>query len=1109
MRKKTLTAGLLAAIIGLASGNAIWADFTVSARSQLSSLPYQGGQNIIVTQDNQVWITANVDVPNTFTISGNGWGAGEQFGAIRFAGGNSATSCAAISGNITLAGDARIGTRNNNVAAYGLITGSISGNYSLEYNSIGNNSTFSGSERLILAGSNSYLNTTISHGTLQVGAGGTSGTLGSGTVSLSNGTGLAFNRSDNVTIANSITGSGTISQEGSGTLTVDGTKVTDFSGVYAVSTGTITWSNLTSISSITLSGTGAVDWGSVTNVSGTYSVAKAMNFADVIPTGVTFANKPKIITGGVIEIGTADPGTVLNALEISGGSLVSTGSEELVISSPFTASASFQYNRPIRLATDGGVSTIETAGTSTTIDFVQAVSGTGQKLVKSGDGTLILRGTNTYDGGTQVTGGLLNVTGSISGTLDVSAGATAQILSSAPVTKLVGAGTVKMDSTTNTQPVQIPYDTTEFSGKFGYLNCRTEGAFDWSKIDQLGHFYFWESSQLYLTSATNYGSAATTLHIEGDRWKTLESNGVIRFNQSAATVTAMPVLQTKVDLINNAEISVYVDSKASFGAITGNISGAYQLTVESSYIDAQLFLMGDNSALTGKTLVKKGTVNIGHTGTINGTSYDGTKGTLGSGVLEITANGTVNYNSSANSNVTSIVNAGTLNVNEGTITLSGTLTGAGTTAINENGTIQTADFSKITAPLTGTGTWNVTGDNFALSGYTCDLSNFNGRIQTSNSRINLNKALPEQVDVRIVGDNNGGGQAWFQQAATDIPNDFYVSGTGWGSSERFGAIRFAAAVGLTNTIDSMNNITGTVTLEGDTRVSSREGTIPVFGMISGNIVGNKTYDLEFNSRLNSQTPTLLLTGTNDFVDLNVTEGTVKIGHVGVVNSKTYDGSTGTLGVGATTIGTNGALIIDRGNTSYEYGADYVNASGETVSGGHIVNNGSVELKSGTFTPIQDVVNNGTFVIDAGAILGIGADSSTTGQTLRFTGTGSFTQNGTTEITIYSPTDFDTIDLSGLSGAKTFSPATGSLLIDLQGDASQYSGKVLTLDGWISGVSDKTVLDALTVSFVQSGFSGTIKNGAITFGDASAVPEPASWLLLLSSLAGLFVWRKRK
>ncbi len=86
------------------------------------------------------------------------------------------------------------------------------------------------------AGNNSYTGTTtISQGTLQVGAGGTTGTLGTGNV-VTNAT-LAFNRSNAITVANAISGSGTLVQRGLGTTTL--TAQTTHTGGTIVETGTL------------------------------------------------------------------------------------------------------------------------------------------------------------------------------------------------------------------------------------------------------------------------------------------------------------------------------------------------------------------------------------------------------------------------------------------------------------------------------------------------------------------------------------------------------------------------------------------------------------------------------------------------------------------------------------------------------------------------------------------------------------------------------------------------------------------------------------------------------------------------------------------------------
>jgi outer membrane autotransporter protein len=129
---------------------------------------------------------------------------------------------------------------------------------------------------LILTGNNTYSGgTTISAGTLQVGNGGTTGTLGSGAVT-DNGT-LAFNRSDTITVSNAISGTGGLTQAGSGTLILNGAN--SFTGTTTVTSGslqigdashpgTTVAGNVSVGSGATLGGHGTVG-GAVTNSGGT------------------------------------------------------------------------------------------------------------------------------------------------------------------------------------------------------------------------------------------------------------------------------------------------------------------------------------------------------------------------------------------------------------------------------------------------------------------------------------------------------------------------------------------------------------------------------------------------------------------------------------------------------------------------------------------------------------------------------------------------------------------------------------------------------------------------------------------------------------------------
>lgn len=89
---------------------------------------------------------------------------------------------------------------------------------------------------LTLTGVNTYTNgTTISAGTLQIGAGGTSGSVGAGAIT-DNST-LVFDRSDNVTFGNVISGGGSVVQIGSGTITLPAANT--YSGSTTVSNGTL------------------------------------------------------------------------------------------------------------------------------------------------------------------------------------------------------------------------------------------------------------------------------------------------------------------------------------------------------------------------------------------------------------------------------------------------------------------------------------------------------------------------------------------------------------------------------------------------------------------------------------------------------------------------------------------------------------------------------------------------------------------------------------------------------------------------------------------------------------------------------------------------------
>ncbi len=134
-----------------------------------------------------------------------------------------------VGGTVTLAGTVSPGSTTVNAAqnytftgAGGIASGSL---------------TKSGTGTLVLDTTNAYAGTTtITGGKVQVGTGGTTGTLG-GTGAIANDGILSFKRSDALTLSRQISGAGSITQDGSNTLTISGAN-THFGGV-AVNGGTV------------------------------------------------------------------------------------------------------------------------------------------------------------------------------------------------------------------------------------------------------------------------------------------------------------------------------------------------------------------------------------------------------------------------------------------------------------------------------------------------------------------------------------------------------------------------------------------------------------------------------------------------------------------------------------------------------------------------------------------------------------------------------------------------------------------------------------------------------------------------------------------------------
>ena len=210
--------------------------------------------------------------------------------------------------------------------------------------------TINGAGTQVLAGTNTYTGATlISQGVLQLGNGGATGSLASGSAITDNGT-LAFNRSNAITqgtdFAATIGGTGTLVQAGSGTLVLNGANT--FGNGATVNAGTLRVANgangsATGPGPVTLNGgvlaaaanpTGGSIAGLVSAGSGAHIIAPSSGlspgtFATLNLNGGLTTSSNTTLT---FNVGSTNSGTGSNSLPIfTGGDLININGAGLIV----------------------------------------------------------------------------------------------------------------------------------------------------------------------------------------------------------------------------------------------------------------------------------------------------------------------------------------------------------------------------------------------------------------------------------------------------------------------------------------------------------------------------------------------------------------------------------------------------------------------------------------------------------------------------------------------------------------------------------------------------------------------------------------------------------
>ena len=416
--------------------------------------------------------------------------------------------------------------------------------------------TKSGSNKLILAGTNTYTGATdINAGKLQLGDGGTFGSLStSSAIDIASGAAFMVNHADGHTVtqgtdfsSDAITGAGYIANDGEGTLILnDANSHTGGARIGRDNNGDNSATRVLQVTDSDALGTGTLGF----YKSGTFELgANALTITNNVFSGnYSGSGTYKIIK---LDLAGINSGTMSGNIDTRGG--------------PFEG---FQ--------TDVGAD-----DTLTLSGNIYNGAGGGSGITKIGDGTLILSGTNTYNGDTRVKAGTLKLSGGsaiedirnvfvdASGTLDLND-------SNENINKLFGSGTVDNTAAgTATLIVGSNGNDATFDGTI----TDTGNALKFRKIG---------SGSQTLTAASSY-QGGTDIY-----------EGTIVANDSAALGTGQIYMG----------VTSGVTQTLAIGADGVNIANTFFFQNSNSTHEVKLDLLGTNSA----TLSGNMTNQVSHAG---------------------------------------------------------------------------------------------------------------------------------------------------------------------------------------------------------------------------------------------------------------------------------------------------------------------------------------------------------------------------------------------------------------------------------------------------------------------------------------------------------------
>ncbi|EDH7528563.1 AIDA autotransporter-like protein ShdA [Salmonella enterica subsp. enterica serovar Senftenberg] len=698
-------------------------------------------------------------------------------------------------GGTTISGGTLVAT---NVDALG--SGDVTDDATLELNTGGTfDNAISGSGQVVksgdgaltLSGANSYSGgTLISDGTLVA-----SNVEALGTGDVTDDAVLELNTGGD--FDNAISGSGQVVKSGDETLTLSGSNT--YTGGTLISGGTLVASNVEALGSGDVTNDAVLELntgGTFDNViSGSGQVVKSGDDALTLSgantyTGGTTINDGTLVATSVDALGTGDVtdnatlelntgGTFDNAISGS-GQVVKSGDKMLTLSGANSYSGGTLISDGTLVASNveslgtGDVTNNATLELNTGGDFTNNISGSGQ-VVKSGDETLTLSGSNTYTGGTTINDGTLVATSvEALGSGDVTNDAVLALNTGGDFANNIG-GTGSV--------VKSGDETLTLSGSNTYTGGTliSSGTLVANDVNALGTGDVTDNATLMLNTGGDFiNNIGGTGRVEKSGDDTLTLSGSNSYT-GGTLISSGTLVATNVDALGSGDVTDNATLELNTGGTFDNaISGSGQV-VKSG--DETLTLSGANS-YTGGTLISGGTLVASNVEALGSGDIDNYAS------LQLNASGQfVTANLTTHDNATTAIGAGSA-LRANTLTQEANSTLAVHLIDSNSGAIVTADHANLGGTLDITGIGNVA-KSWTRDAYAYTLIDTDSAINSDFAQFTVAGMDAKQVDFltvdgRVNADDDTrydvtASLSWYadsDNAATDAHGTFTLSEQG-------------------------------------------------------------------------------------------------------------------------------------------------------------------------------------------------------------------------------------------------------------------------------------------------------------------------------------------